>query len=400
MKINKSLTVSVAAALVMLALAVGLTQAQGPEPPGEISVTGTRGATTITPGAIPIQGRLTDDSGAPLADGSYSVTFRLYESETGGNPICSDTNTVVVADGLFSSYMDYCYDDLYGQKVWLAVEVESDGEMAPRQPIHAVPYALSLRPGAVISYSNSSQMLAVRNYGSGNGIYAYSADDNGVEAVSNAGDEAAILGYNNNEGPGIRGTSLAGVGVYGGSFAGVGVEASSSVSAALKATGTGIIQSTAESYLWISGNNLVKAATSDTTTFSRDLYGGFKVYGGSGWATPKVVVLPVTIPGPLYGQDVTVTGLDLYYTVSADLTGVSATSMRRQNGVDTGDVIFTDGTDLPCTPGNQCEKHWDLTQNNVINDQHGILYIAFEVMFASDSDYVHIGGVRLTLEHD
>ncbi len=383
----------------LLALAVGISQAQspsqaadGPSAPGA--------AQTITPGAIPIQGRLTDDSGNPLADGNYGVTFRLYESETGGIPICSDGRTVTVKDGLFSSYMDNCYDDLHGQKVWLSIEVASDGEMSPRQPIYAVPYALSLRPGAVISYSNSGQILTVRNYGSGYGIYAYSANNNGVYASSGADNRAAISGYNSSTGEGLNGTSVAGVGVFGGSLASVGVEASSGVSVALKATGTGIIQSSAKSYLWISGNNLVKANTSDTTTFSRDLYGGFKVYGGSDWANPKVVVLPVTIPGPLYGQDVTVTGLDVYYTNSADLTGISATSVRRQNGVGAGDTILSDGTDLTCVAGNQCEKHWDLTQNNTINKDQGILYIAFELMFASGSDYVQIGGVRLTLEHD
>ena len=384
----------------MLALAAGLTQAQGSEPPrGNSQPQGETGATAITPGAIPIQGRLTDSSGNPLADGDYGVSFRLYESKTGGSPICSDGMTVTVKDGLFSSYMDNCYDDLHGQKVWLSIEVAGDGEMTPRQPIYAVPYALSLRPGAVISYSNSSQVLSVKNYGSGYGISAYSANNNGVYASSGADDQAAISGYNSSTGEGIKGTSVGGVGVYGGSIGGVGVEASST-SVSLKATGTGIIQSSAQSYLWISGNNLVKANTSDTTTFSRDLYGGFKVYGGSDWANPKVVVLPVTIPGPLYGQDVTVTRLDVYYTNSADLTGISATSVRRQNGVGTGDTILSDGTDLTCTAGNQCEEHWGLTQNNTINAQQGILYIAFELMFASDSDYVQIGGVRLTLEHD
>ncbi len=398
---HKGILISILVLGLFLALATGLSLAQGPEPAGgDIQPQGEAGTTAITPGAIPIQGQLTDSSGNPLADGDYSVTFRLYTSESGGTPICSDNNTVTVQDGLFSSYMDYCYDDLYGQKVWLAIEVEGDGEMTPRQPIYAVPYALGLRPGAVISDSSSSEILTVRNYGSGNGIHAYSANNNGVYASSGADDQAAISGYNSSTGEGLNGTSVAGVGVFGGSLASVGVEASSSVSVALKATGTGIIQSSAKSYLWISGNNLVKANTSDTTTFSRDLYGGFKVYGGSGWANPKVVVLPVTIPGPLYGQDVTVTGLDVYYTVSADLTGISATSVRRQDGVGAGDTILSDGTDLTCVVGNQCEKHWDLTQNNTINDQQGILYIAFELMFASGSDYVQIGGVRLTLEHD
>ena len=68
--------------------------------------------------------------------------------------------------------------------------------------------------------------------------------------------------------------------------------------------------------------------------------------------------------------------------------------------VEAGDLVFSDGTDLTCVPGSQCSKHWDLSQNNVLNDQQGILYLAFELGFPSSTDYVQIGGVRLTLEHD
>ncbi len=150
--------------------------AEPPSPDGGSAVE------TITPGAIPIQGRLTDSSGNPLPDGDYEVYFALYESETGGVPICGDTNTVTVEDGLFHSYLDYCYSVLHGQKVWLGVEVEWDGEMTPRQPIYAVPYALSLRPGAVISGTGDG-ILMVRSTGSGDSD-AFIADAKGTgEAI-------------------------------------------------------------------------------------------------------------------------------------------------------------------------------------------------------------------------
>ncbi len=168
---------------------------------------------------------------------------------------------------------------------------------------------------------------------------------------------------------------------------------------ALAARGTGIIQSTAKSYLWISGNSLQKANSDDTTEVEYDLYGGYKAYNGSDWTHPKTMLLPVTIPGQLYGQNVTVTGLDLYYQSSDDLTGISITAMRRQNGVGAGDLIFWDGTDYVC-PSGPCTLHWDLTENNVLSDQQGILYIAVQFGFSSASSYVQIGGARLTLEHE
>jgi len=219
MKKAKFLVGGFAVAL-LLALAVGLVLAQGPEgTENEAGATGEVGAMTITPGAIPIQGRLTDAGGNPLADGDYSVTFRLYESETGGTPICADTNTVTVQDGLFSSYMDYCYDDLYGQKVWLAVEVEGDGEMSPRQPIYAVPYALGLRPGAIISDtrdvilkvqstgSGDSDAFIADARGTGEAIEAYATDGVGIFAKSDTFLALQAYSYDNTDNPAIFGCS-------------------------------------------------------------------------------------------------------------------------------------------------------------------------------------------------
>jgi hypothetical protein len=230
--------IALLAMLVTLALATGLTQAQEPGLEGEVQPQNETDVTTIVPGAIPIQGRLTDASGNPL-DGVYDLTFRLYDVESGGTYLCSDTNSVTVDNGLFSSYMDYCYEDLYGQKVWFAVKVGSDPEMTPRQVIYPVPYALSLKPVAVISYSHSSPILTIRNYGSGTGVTSFSQDGYGVYSTS-GGDDAAVYGFNNMEGNGVEGISTAGAGVVGGSLAGVGVQAGSTFSVALKAIGTGI----------------------------------------------------------------------------------------------------------------------------------------------------------------
>ena len=166
----------------------GWTQAQGVPPSGDAPAA-PEAVGAIAPGAIPIQGKLTDASGRALPDGNYQVTFRLYETETGGTALCADSNTVAVQDGLFSSYVDYCYNHLHGQKVWLAVEVEGDGEMTPRQPIYAVPYALSLVPGAVISYT-TDRVLTVRSTGTGDSdafIAQAGSTGEAVEAIAENG---------------------------------------------------------------------------------------------------------------------------------------------------------------------------------------------------------------------
>jgi hypothetical protein len=182
----------------MLALAAELTQAQEPEPGGETLPQSEADVAVIAPGAIAIQGRLTDDDGNPI-NGSRSIRFRLYTASSGGTVLCSDTHTTVsVKDGLFSSYIDDCQDDLYGQKVWLGVKVGSDAEMTPRQPIYPVPYALTLRPGAVIS-DTSDGILTVRSTGSGDSdaLVAY-AGGSGEAVEAHATDGVGLFASSEN----------------------------------------------------------------------------------------------------------------------------------------------------------------------------------------------------------
>jgi hypothetical protein len=368
-------------AVLLLALAAGLSQAQGPEPPGEgVQPEGEVGVEAAVDAQIPIQGRLTDASGNPL-NGNYSITARIYNVSSDGTALCSDTDTVPVSNGLFNMYISHCTSTiLNGQQLWLGIKVGTDAEMTERQPIYPVPYAFSLIPGALISDTMSGTPLNVYNHGTGWGLDVYSAGHDAVHGRTGSSDHAGVAGV----------SWGSGIGVYGESATGV----------AIRAAGTGVIQSTAKSYLWISGNALQKANSADTTVFIYDLYGGYRVQGGSDWIHNKTVLVPVTIPGQLYGQNITVTGLDLYYNTSDDLTGITVSAMRRQNGVGAGDLIFRDETDYVCPVPGQCVKHWDLTQNNVLSDQRGILYIALQLSFASDTAYVNIGGVRLTLEHD
>jgi len=141
-------------AVLLLALAAGLTQAQGPEPPrADVQPEGEAGVQAAVGARIPIQGRLTDSAGNPL-NGNYSITASIYDVQTGGTALCSDTETVTVTNGLFTMNVDNCTsDDIDGRQLYLGVQVGSDAEMTDRQPIYPVPYAMSLVPGAKISYT-------------------------------------------------------------------------------------------------------------------------------------------------------------------------------------------------------------------------------------------------------
>jgi hypothetical protein len=96
------------------------------------------------PHLLNYQGRLTDASGAPL-NGSYNLTFRIYDAETAGNLLWQEQHTgVVIQKGIFSvllgsiTALDLPFDKQY----FLAVQVGSDPEMSPRQRIASAGYAI------------------------------------------------------------------------------------------------------------------------------------------------------------------------------------------------------------------------------------------------------------------
>ncbi len=90
----------------------------------------------LTP-LLQYQGRQTDPgTGEPVADGNYTMTFRLYDVASGGSALWTETKDVPVADGLFNTVLgDVTALDqglFNGQALWLGVKVGADGEATPR----------------------------------------------------------------------------------------------------------------------------------------------------------------------------------------------------------------------------------------------------------------------------
>jgi hypothetical protein len=194
------------AALLVLILAAGLSQAQGPGPEGDINETSATRATTPVYNVIPIQGRLTDDGGTPI-DGYRTITFSLYATSYTTTPLCQDDDSVNVENGLFTAEMDWCESsDIDGKRLYLGIQVEGDEEMTPRESIYPVPYAFSLRPGAIISGSTSTAILHVENWhSSGRGVRAYAMDETGANfaVVGGSRSPAGYGGYFYNSGGGV-----------------------------------------------------------------------------------------------------------------------------------------------------------------------------------------------------
>lgn len=189
----------------LLALITQPSLAQDPQPSEELQPEGEDVISADVSPYIPIQGRLTDSNGNPL-NGNYTITFSLYTDASGGTAKCANTKTVSVTNGLFSTHIANCTSaTLNGQLLFLGIKVGSDAEMSPRQPIYAVPYAWSLRPGAVIS-STQDVVLTVRSTGSGDadGFVAYGGGDgeavtaiaqDGVGVFANSDNYIALQAY-------------------------------------------------------------------------------------------------------------------------------------------------------------------------------------------------------------
>jgi hypothetical protein len=186
----------------LLALAVGAIQAQRPQSPDEDQSVD---ETDAVAGAVPIQGRLTDDSGNPL-DGGYNIRARIYDASTGGTTLCDDMDPIAVDNGLFNMYLDgsggCSSSDIDGKQLYLGITVGSDAEMHPRQGIYAVPYAWSLRPGAIIRDTTNTILFSVENGGAGTAMVGECEDGYGVYGSSSSW-------Y------GVTGTSVSGRGVQG-----------------------------------------------------------------------------------------------------------------------------------------------------------------------------------------
>ena len=104
--------------------------------------------TTIYP-TFSHQGKLLDSSGNPVADGNYTVVYRLYHEVTDGTAVYTDTNTVAITDGYFNSSFGAIDVDpkIFSERTWLEVTVNGE-TLAPRQYMQGAPYASGLVAGS------------------------------------------------------------------------------------------------------------------------------------------------------------------------------------------------------------------------------------------------------------
>ena len=97
--------------------------------------------------AFTYQGHL--NNGGNAANGSYDLTFSLFNVSSGGSAVAGPVNTngVPVSNGLFAVSMDFGAGVFNGTTYWLQIAVRTNGggsftNLSPRQQMTPAPYAI------------------------------------------------------------------------------------------------------------------------------------------------------------------------------------------------------------------------------------------------------------------
>jgi hypothetical protein len=213
----------VALAALLLTWAIGSAAAQGPQ------VGPLVGGSEPVGSRISYQGVL-KEGGSPVT-GARDMVFRLYQDSPRSLLRRIDLDGVEVTDGRFSVALDLPTEFLDGRALCLAVEI--GGVAMECQELLAAPYALGLRPGALIrgEVAPPSAALNVFENSGGVGIHGQGSeagvqgqgDTVGVRGVATASGEACGV-YGESGHIGVYGKSDL-VGVYGAGRYGVHGEA-------------------------------------------------------------------------------------------------------------------------------------------------------------------------------
>jgi hypothetical protein len=339
------------------------------------------GAPILVEAVIPIQGRLTDAAGHPVADGDYDLTFRLRDGTP--TPLCTDAPPpqVHVEDGLFNATISGCPTSIFdGRYMCATVEVGSDGEMSPCLSVNPVPYAMSLRPGATINNRDAGRGLTVKSgQMGGTGAALWAENTNGTAGIGlwavAAGGDATVISSN---------TSLTGALFKG--FGGDGGEDE------FRVQNDGAIETKADSYVFVPGVDM-RQTGGVPGSISINEY-GVAVFnpGAMGVAT---VAFAVSLPAVLYGQPVELEDLTIYCDSfgDAEITQVDVTVLQANGGATT---VLTSTEDQACAT----YAGFALTapENTLLSADAGILGIAIDIS-TFDVTSMKIGGLRLHLGH-
>jgi hypothetical protein len=95
------------------------------------------------PRTISYQGVLTDANGTVVPDGNYNLTFKIYDTSSGGTPLWTEVQSVAVSKGIFSVILGSVapINLPFNKPYYLGVTVGTGAELSPRIPLTSSGYS-------------------------------------------------------------------------------------------------------------------------------------------------------------------------------------------------------------------------------------------------------------------
>ena len=318
------------------------------------------------PYTLNYQGYLTNSGGAPLS-GAYDMEVSLYNVASGGSQRWGPEmhNDVDVASGLFVLVLGNAVPltpDVFGEALFLSVTVE--GTLLPRQALRPSAYAFALVPGAVVQGDPAGTDYALNVVNSG-----VDATDSGVYA---SGNQYGL--YAEETGPGDEA-------IYADGF--------------VRADG---YRSRSDSYIFAAGTEGYPWSEATDLHMETWYYGRAQLYKTTAGPGTRTYFLPIQLPAVLYGQDVTVEDVTVYYFTSDPDTYITDTRLYKQTSASSADTIYSDVTDHTSTTATSY-SFTPSQPDNTLNADAGILVLRLQIQFEDEFDSLNVGGVRVRLGH-
>jgi len=390
----------IAVIVLSLLVSVGVVLGQAPDPDGQAALSTTGQPATLPPAAdqereglpgpagaeivlaqppytMNYQGYLTNGSGTPL-EGTYDLTFSLYDAATGGTREWGPEahNDVQVDRGLFQvvlgNWAALSPND-FDEALFLQVEVNGT-TLTTRQPVRTVAYAFALVPGAEVEGDpqGNNYALWVKNTGTGSadsGLYA-EGRNYGIHAL---GGQYGIYA----EGTGTGSD----VGVYSPDF--------------VQAQG---YKSNSDSYIWLPGMAGMSTTSADKEVNVSTDYTGAAVLTAN-TTGQKFFYIPVNTPAQLYGLEVRVEELMVYYYTTDSTSYINRTRVVKL--IDAGSYVeLINDTESRTSTSPASYLLTPISSSPyTLTASAGPLNVQLGFLFASTQHTICVGGIRLRLGH-
>ena len=108
---------------------------------------------------LSIQGILKKANGNAVSDGTYAMTFKLYNVLEAGSALWTEVQpNVTISSGLYSAVLGSVtsLNLPFNEDYYLGITIANTPEMAPRQQITTAPYTLSLKGGSNVLPSSGA----------------------------------------------------------------------------------------------------------------------------------------------------------------------------------------------------------------------------------------------------